>query len=59
MSIRQKARRSFVGPVGSSGYSVDQNSSGQTFFRKMSEVFLSVVRAGAGLKQGVNGEECQ
>ena len=24
----------------------------------MNEVFLSVVRAGAGLKMGTNGEEC-
>ena len=52
MSIRQQAHRSLVG---SSGYSVDQNSSGQTFSEN--EVFLSVVRAGAGLKKGANGEE--
>ena len=28
-------------------------------FRKMNEVFLSIVRAGAGLKKGANGKKCQ
>ena len=41
------------------GRGIRSESLRTNLFRKMNEEFLSVIRAGAGLKKGTNGEKCE